>query len=70
MNVIESILSKMSIPVISSSVAAIKLMEMKPTNATLHYLKAIFGKNYKLPKRVLEDILNYLMKFEHIDHWE
>lgn len=65
--VIESLLSKMSIPVISSSVALIKMTEMEPSTAVLHYLKALASKNYSFPRKVLTVLTNYLLKFEHLD---
>ena len=57
----------MSIPVISSSVALIKMTEMEPTSAILHYLKALVSKNYSFPKKVLTVLTNYLLKFENVD---
>lgn len=61
--VIESLLSKISIPVISSSVALIKMTEMTPSSAILHYLKALVSKNYSFPKKVLSVLTNYLIQF-------
>jgi len=56
-------LSKISIPVISSSVALIKMTEMTPSSAILHYLKALVSKNYSFPKKVLSVLTNYLIQF-------
>ena len=53
----------MSIPVISASVAMLKLMEMSPTTSVLHYLSAFLGKHYTLPKRVLNALTTYLLSF-------
>ena len=53
----------MTIPVISSSVALIKLTEKEPTTAVLHYLLAIVSKHYNFPKRVISTITQYLLKF-------
>jgi essential nuclear protein 1 len=61
--VIESLLSKISIPVISSSVALIKMTEMEPSSAILHYLRALVCKNYSFPKKVLSVLTNYLIQF-------
>ena len=57
------VLSKISIPVISSSVALIKMTEMPPSSAILHYLRALIGKNYSFPKKVLSVLTSYLLKF-------
>ncbi len=56
-------MSKISIPVISSSVALIKMTEMEPCSAILHYLKSLVSKNYSFPKKVLTVLTNYLLKF-------
>lgn len=63
---IESLLSKISIPVISSSVALIKMTEMEPCSAILHYLKSLVSKNYSFPKKVLTVLTNYLLQFENV----
>ena len=63
MKVIESLVSKMSIPVITASVAMLKLMEMPPTTPVVHYLAAFLNKHYTLPKRVLTGITEYLLTF-------
>lgn len=62
-SVIESLLSKMTIPVISSSVALIKLSEMEPCPATVHYVKALLSKCYNFPKKVIAIITAYFLKF-------
>lgn len=61
--VVESILSKMSIPVISASVAMLKLMDLSPSSPAIHYLSALLNKHYTLPKRVLTRLLEYLLSF-------
>ena len=61
--VIESRLTKMSIPVISASVAMLKLMELPPTTSVIHYLSALLNKHYTLPKRVLSTLTSYLLSF-------
>ena len=65
--VIESLLSKMSIPVITASVAMLKLLEMPPTNPIIHYLSAFLNKHYTLPKRVLTAITEYLLAFKNFE---
>jgi essential nuclear protein 1 len=62
--VIESLLSKMSIPVISASVAMIKLMELPPSTPATHYLNALLNKHYTLPRRVLTALSEYLLSFK------
>jgi essential nuclear protein 1 len=61
--VVESLLSKMSIPVISASVAMLKLMEMPPSTPSIHYLSALLNKHYTLPRRVLTRMTEYLLSF-------
>jgi hypothetical protein len=56
----------MSIPVISTSVALIKMTEMEPSTAIFHYLKVLANKNYSFPKKVLSLLTSYLLKFELI----
>ena len=63
----EAILSQMSIPVISSAVALIKLMSLQPCNATMHYLLALINKHYNLPKKAIDDITKYLLKFQSVE---
>ncbi len=57
----------MSIPVISSSVALIKITEMEPSTAILHYLKALISKNYSFPRKVLVILTDYLLKFNNVN---
>jgi hypothetical protein len=59
----ESLLGKMTIPVINSSVAIVKLCEMEPCSAVYHYLKAIIGKAYNFPKRIVTALTQYFQKF-------
>jgi hypothetical protein len=53
----------MSIPVISASVAMLKLMELPPTSPVIHYLSALLNKHYTLPKRVLSTLTTFLLSF-------
>lgn len=64
---IESLLSKMSIPMISASVAMLKLMDLPPSTPTLHYLSALLNKHYTLPKRVLSRLTEYLLGFQNYE---
>lgn len=52
---------------ISASVAMLKLMELQPTTAILHYLSALLGKHYTLPKRVLTRMTEYLLNFYEME---
>lgn len=65
--VIESLLSKMSIPVISASVAMLKLMELPPSTPSIHYLNALLNKHYTLPRRVLTALSEYLLSFQQAE---
>ena len=57
----------MTIPVISASVAMLKLMEMQPTTPVIHYLSAFLNKHYTLPKRVLSNLVMYLLSFGEVE---
>jgi len=39
------------------------MTEMPPSSAILHYLRALIGKNYSFPKKVLSVLTSYLLKF-------
>lgn len=54
----------MSIPVISSSVAMLKMMEMPYSSAIVHYLSALLRKNYSFPRKVITILTEYLLKFQ------
>ena len=57
----------MSIPVISASVAMLKLMDLPVTTSVIHYLSAFLNKHYTLPKRVLNDLVRYMLSFGEIE---
>jgi hypothetical protein len=55
----------MSIPVISASVAMLKLMDLPFSTPSIHYLGALINKHYTLPKRVLVRLSEYLLAFDN-----
>ncbi len=57
----------MSIPVISASVAMLKLMDLPPSTPTTHYLAALLNKHYTLPRRVLTRLTEYLLAFKETE---
>ncbi len=57
----------MSIPVITASVAMLKMMEMPPSIPIIHYLSAFLNKHYTLPKRVLTSLVEYLISFKEYE---
>lgn len=63
----ESLLTKMSIPVISASVAMLKLMDLPFSTPSIHYLSALLNKHYTLPKRVLTRLSEYLLSFTNYE---
>lgn len=65
--VVESLLSKMSIPVISASVAMLKLMDLPSSTPAIHYLSALLNKHYTLPRRVLTRLTEYLLAFKETE---
>lgn len=65
--VVESLLSKMSIPMISASVAMLKLMDLPPCTPAIHYLSALLNKHYTLPRRVLTRLTDYLLAFQETE---
>ncbi|CAM8909508.1 unnamed protein product [Rhodiola kirilowii] len=61
--IIGSIIEKMSIPPLHSSVAIMKLAEMKYCGTTSYFIKLFFEKKYALPYRVLDAAVAHFAKF-------
>ncbi|XP_062159327.1 bystin [Alnus glutinosa] len=61
--IIGSILQKVSIPPLHSSVALLKLAEMEYGGTTSYFIKLLLEKKYALPHRVLDATVAHFMRF-------
>ena len=63
-SIISSIISKCSIPLLSSSAAVIFLTKLEFTSPRGLIIKAIVEKNYAFPEKVVSQIVNFLEKVD------
>ncbi|KAG5532352.1 hypothetical protein RHGRI_026844 [Rhododendron griersonianum] len=61
--IIGSIIQKVSIPPLHSSVALLRLAEMEYCGTTSYFIKLLIEKKYALPYRVLDAMVAHFMKF-------
>ncbi|XP_042051109.1 bystin-like [Salvia splendens] len=61
--IVGSIIEKVSIPPLHSSVALLKLAEMEYCGTTSYFIKLLIEKKYALPYRVLDALVAHFMKF-------
>ncbi|XAR52447.1 hypothetical protein NMG60_11020533 [Bertholletia excelsa] len=61
--IIGSIIQKVSIPPLHSSVALLRLAEMEYCGTTSYFIKLLIEKKYALPYRVLDAMVGHFMKF-------
>ncbi|KAL1547613.1 bystin-like [Salvia divinorum] len=61
--IVGSIIEKVSIPPLHSSVALLKLAEMEYYGTTSYFTKLLIEKKYALPYRVLDTLVAHFMKF-------
>ncbi|CAI9088952.1 OLC1v1023421C1 [Oldenlandia corymbosa var. corymbosa] len=61
--IIGSILEKVSIPPLHSSVALLKMAEMEYCGTTSYFIKLLIEKKYALPYRVLDAMVAHFMRF-------
>ncbi|KAH6826668.1 bystin-like protein [Perilla frutescens var. hirtella] len=61
--IVGSIIEKVSIPCLHSSVALLKLVEMEYYDTTSYFIKVLIEKKYALPYRVLDALVAHFMKF-------
>ncbi|KAK0599923.1 hypothetical protein LWI29_009862 [Acer saccharum] len=61
--IVGSILQKVSIPMLHSSVALLKLAEMEYCGTTSYFIKLLLEKKYGLPYRVVDAIFAHFMRF-------
>ncbi|XWS73844.1 hypothetical protein CRYUN_Cryun02cG0164300 [Craigia yunnanensis] len=58
-----SVLQKVSIPMLHSSVALMKLAEMEYCGTTSYFIKLLLEKKYALPYRVVDAVVAHFMRF-------
>ncbi|EEF46518.1 bystin [Ricinus communis] len=61
--IVGSIVQKVSIPMLHSSVALLKLAEMEYCGTTSYFIKLLVEKKYALPYRVVDAVVSHYMKF-------
>ncbi|OVA00575.1 Bystin [Macleaya cordata] len=61
--IIGSVIQKVSIPPLHSSVALLKLAEMEYCGTTSYFIKLLLDKKYALPYRVLDAVVAHFMRF-------
>jgi len=61
--IIGSVLTKVSIPVLHSSAAILKIAEMDYSGANSLFLRALLNKKYALPYRVVDSLVEHFHKF-------
>jgi essential nuclear protein 1 len=62
-----SVIQKVSIPVLHSSVALLKIAEMEYCGTNSYFLKLLLDKKYALPYRVLDAVLLHFVRFTDDD---
>ncbi|KAG8639519.1 hypothetical protein MANES_14G150400v8 [Manihot esculenta] len=61
--IVGSIIQKVSIPMLHSSAALLKLAEMEYCGTTSYFIKLLLEKKYALPYRVLDAVVAHFMRF-------
>ncbi|KAK9937643.1 hypothetical protein M0R45_014420 [Rubus argutus] len=61
--IIGSVLQKVSIPPLHSSVALMKLADMEYCGTTSYFMKLLLEKKYALPYRVIDALVGHFMRF-------
>ncbi|TYI10110.1 hypothetical protein ES332_A09G118700v1 [Gossypium tomentosum] len=61
--IVGSVLQKVSIPMLHSSVALMKLVEMEYCGTTSYFIKLLLEKKYALPYRVVDAVVDHFMRF-------
>ncbi|OMJ73612.1 hypothetical protein SteCoe_27656 [Stentor coeruleus] len=62
-SIIGSIMAKMSIPMLHSSAALIKLCELEYSGPVSYFIKVLLNKKYSLPVRVIDTVSNHFLSF-------
>ncbi|GBG67865.1 hypothetical protein CBR_g984 [Chara braunii] len=61
--IIGSVIQKVSIPVLHSSVALMKIAEMEYSGTNSYFIRLLLDKKYALPYRVLDALVKHFMQF-------
>lgn len=61
--IIGSVIQKVSIPSLHSSVALLKIAEMEYCGTNSYFMKLLLDKKYALPYRVLDSVMAHFMRF-------
>ncbi|KAH7296909.1 hypothetical protein KP509_26G044500 [Ceratopteris richardii] len=61
--IIGSVIQKVSIPSLHSSVALLKIAEMEYCGTNSYFMKLLLDKKYALPYRVLDGVMAHFMRF-------
>jgi len=61
--IIGSVIQKVSIPVLHSSVALLKIAEMEYCGTNSYFMKLLMDKKYALPYRVLDSVVAHFVRF-------
>lgn len=62
--IIGSVIQKVSIPVLHSSVALMRIAEMPYAGTNSYFMKLFFDKKYALPYRVLDSVVEHFVRFK------
>ena len=63
--IVSSVLAKVSVPVLHSAVAILKLTEMGFCGANALFLRVLLLKKYALPYRVIDQLVDFFVGFAH-----
>lgn len=61
--IISSVLGKMSVPVLHSAAALLKLSQLSYSGPRSIFIKTLLDKRYALPERVVEAMVSYFLRF-------
>ncbi|KAJ7549452.1 hypothetical protein O6H91_07G053600 [Diphasiastrum complanatum] len=61
--IIGSVIQKVSLPVLHSSVALLKIAEMEYCGTNSYFMKLLLDKKYALPYRVLDSLVGHFVRF-------
>eukprot|EP00743_Colponemidia_sp_Colp-15_P002454 GILK01002660.1.p1 GENE.GILK01002660.1~~GILK01002660.1.p1 ORF type:complete len:458 (-),score=109.82 GILK01002660.1:152-1477(-) len=61
--IIGSVLTKVSVPVVHSSAALMKIADMEYSPANSYFMRILFNKKYALPIRVLHSVVEHFARF-------
>ena len=65
--IIGSVLQKVSVPMLHSAVAILKLAEMPYSPANTLFMRTLMLKKYALPSRVVDALVEYFCSYEEVD---